>query len=95
VQKQHHGGDPPLERIVRETEANQQAFLRLRAGFVRHEGEYALMKSGLILDFFASPEAAMLAGYERCIDRIFSIHRVRAHDRRKQPRDEQPTGDLP
>jgi hypothetical protein len=91
----YQGPEPPLERIVRETEANQQAFLRLRSGFSRHEGEYALMKAGLILDFFRTPESAMLAGYERCIDRIFSIHRVRAHDRRKHPRDEQPTGDLP
>ncbi len=72
------GKEPPLERIKQETDSNYQTFLRLRETFTRHEGEYALMKAGLILDFFPTSQAAMLAGHERCLDQVFSIHRVRA-----------------
>ena len=75
--------DPPIENIRRETTANQEAFARLRLGFTHHEGEYALMKSGMIIDFFSDRRSAMLAGHERFVDRLFSIHRVLPHDRRQ------------
>ena len=89
--------EPPLARIREETESNHQVFVRLCAGFARHEGRYALMKSGLIIDFFASRQEAMLVGIERCLDRIFSIHRVRTkHHRPRWPaRDAPPAHDLP
>ena len=66
-----------------ETTANQEAFARLRVDFTHHEGEYALMKSGMIIDFFFNRRSAMLAGHERFVDRLFSIHRVLPHDRRQ------------
>ncbi len=75
--------DPPIEKIRQETTENQEAFTRLRVGFTHHEGEYALMKSGMIIDFFASRQSALLAGHERFVDRLFSIHRVLPHDRRR------------
>jgi hypothetical protein len=78
------GNEPPLERIVQETESNHQAFLRLRDGVTRHEGDYALMKAGIIIDFFPSSRSALLAGYERILDRVFSIHRVRADETRRR-----------
>ena len=75
--------DPPIEKIRQETTANQEAFARLRVGFTHHEGEYALMKSGMVIDFFANRRSALLAGHERFVDRLFSIHRVLPHDRRQ------------
>ena len=57
--------------------------MRLRVDFAHHEGEYALMKSGMIIDFFSSRRSALLAGHERFVDRLFSIHRVLPHDRRQ------------
>ena len=66
-----------------ETTTNQEAFRRLREGFAEHEGEYALMKSGLLIDFFIDRRSALLAGHDRFLDRLFSVHRVTPHDRRK------------
>ncbi len=74
---------PPIETIRLETTTNQEAFARLRAGFTQHEGEYALMKSGMIIDFFADRRSALLAGNERFFDRLYSVHRVTPHDRRR------------
>ncbi len=75
--------EPPIEIIRRETIMNQEAFARLRIGIARHEGEYALMKSGLIIDFFPDRRSALVAGHDRFIDRLFSVHRVQAHERRR------------
>ena len=77
------GPEPPLEVIVRETAANQEAFARLRVNFTCHDGEYALMKSGLVIDFFANRQSALLVGHERFPDRLFSVHRVLPHNRRR------------
>ena len=77
------GPEPPLQVIMRETADNQEAFTRLRVDFTHHEGAYALMKSGMIIDFFADRQSALLAGHERFIDRLFSVHRVLPHDRRR------------
>ena len=77
------GPEPPLEVIMRETAANLEAFTRLRATYVCHTGAYALMKSGMIIDFYADRQSAMLAGHERFLDRLFSVHRVLPHDRRQ------------
>lgn len=77
------GPEPPLEVIVRETAANQEAFTRLRVEFTRHEGNYALMKSGMIIDFFADRQSALLAGHERFLDRLSPVHRVPPHERRR------------
>ncbi len=77
------GPEPPLEVITRETAANHEAFTRLRVHFTHHEGNYALMKSGLIIDFFADRQSALLAGHERFLDRLFSVHRVLPHERRR------------
>lgn len=59
-----------------ETTTNQEAFRRLRTKFARHEGQYALMKSGLVIDLFADRQSALLAGHERFLDRLFSVHRI-------------------
>jgi hypothetical protein len=77
------GPEPPLEVIVRETAANQEAFTRLRADFAHHEGNYALMKSGMIIDFFADRKSALLAGHERFVDQLYSVHRMPPHERRQ------------
>jgi hypothetical protein len=74
--------EPSLEVIRRETAANHAAFVRLRVSFARHGGTYALMKSEMIIDFFPDRQSALLAGHERCLDRLFSIHRVLPHERR-------------
>ena len=91
------GPEPPLQVIMRETADNQEAFTRLRVDFTHHEGAYALMKSGMIIDFFADRQSALLAGHERCLDRLFSVHRVLPHDRRRddmQPPAERRHNDL-
>ncbi len=86
------GPAPPLEVIVRETAANQEAFTRLRVDFTHHEGNYAVMKSGMIIDFFADRQSALLAGHERFLDRLFSVHRVPPHERRRND-DVAPSGE--
>ncbi len=90
--------DPPIERIRLETATNHEAFTRLRDGFAQHEGEYALMKSGMVVDFFTNRRSALLAGQERFLDRLFSVHRVLPHDRRHSggmaPADERRQGAL-
>jgi hypothetical protein len=68
---------PPLEWLRREAESNYQVFLRLRDGLTGHEGKYALMRSGMVIDYFSSASSALMAGDERFFDRVFSIHRVR------------------
>ena len=77
------GPEPPLEVIRRETAANHEAFTRLRFSFFRHEGSYALMKSCMIIGFFPDRQSALLAGHERFLDRLFSVHRVLPHNRRR------------
>ncbi len=74
--------DPPIELIRLETTTNQEAFARLRQSFAHHEGEYALMKSGLVIDFYPDRKSALTAGHERYADRLFSVHRVQPHERR-------------
>ena len=69
--------EPPLGRIREEVASNYQVFLHLRDGLTGHEGNYALMRSGMIIDYFPSRSSAVLAGHERFLDRVFSIHRVR------------------
>jgi hypothetical protein len=66
-----------------ETTTNHEAFARLRPGFTQREGEYALMKSGMIIDFFPDRQSALLAGHQRFLDRLFSVHRVLPHERRR------------
>jgi hypothetical protein len=68
--------------VRRETIANQEAFTRLRDDFGRHDGQYALMRSGMVIDFFRDRHAAFLVGRERFLDGLFSIHRVLTHERR-------------
>ncbi len=68
---------------MRETANNHEAFARLRMDFTHHEGSYALMKAGMIIDFFADRHSALLAGHERFLDRLFSVHRVSPHERRR------------
>jgi hypothetical protein len=63
--------------VRRETEDNYQALLRQRASLARHDGQYALMKAGMIVAFFPTSQSAMLAGGERFVDRLFSVHRIR------------------
>ena len=64
-----------------EAASNYQVFLRLRKGLTGREGNYALMRSGMIIDYFHSTSSALLAGDERFLDRVYSIHRVRAPHR--------------
>ena len=68
---------PPLHRIKTEVAFNYDALQRLRVSLARYEGQYALMRSGMIVDYFASTSSANLAGHERFLDQIFSIHRIR------------------
>ena len=70
--------EPPLGRIREEVTSNYQVFLRLREGLTGYEGNYALMRSGMIIAYFPSRNSAVLAGHERFLDRVFSIHRLRA-----------------
>ena len=65
-----------------ETMTNQEAFTRLRGNFAHHEGEYALMKSGLVIDFFPDRRSALRAGFDRFFDRLYSVHSVQPHERR-------------
>ncbi len=77
------GFELSLEAIRQETAANHAVFTRLRPTFADREGEYALMKSGSIVEFFANREAALSAGRERFVDGRYSVHRVHPNDRRR------------
>lgn len=67
-----------LDEIKRETECNHRALdaklEQLRAEF---GGRFALMRKGVIVDWFASDVEALRQGRARYSDRLYSIHRVR------------------
>jgi hypothetical protein len=57
---------------------NYAAFLRrLPELLAAHEGQYALMRDGDIIEYFDSPRAALLAGRGRYPDDLFSVQEVR------------------
>ena len=66
-----------VERQRQEVDRNYDAFMRMLASLLPdHRDEYALMRDGEIVDFFAKPGDANRAGVERFSDRIFSIQEV-------------------
>jgi len=42
-----------------------------------HEGQYALMRDGRIIEYFGSPREALLAGRRQFADDLFSVQEVR------------------
>lgn len=65
------------ERQRQEVDRNYDAFMRVLASLLPdHRDEYALMRDGEIVGFFAKPGDANRAGVERFSDRIFSIQEV-------------------
>jgi hypothetical protein len=42
-----------------------------------HEGQYALMRDGKVIEYFGSPRAALLAGRRQFADDLFSVQEVR------------------
>jgi hypothetical protein len=60
-----------------EVDRNYDAFVRVLASLLPdHRDEYALMRDGEIVDFFAKPGEANRAGVETFPDGIFSIQEV-------------------
>jgi hypothetical protein len=60
-----------------EIDRNYSAFVRKLASLLRdHRDEFALMRDGDIVAFFAKPGDANRAGVERYPDGIFSIQEV-------------------
>lgn len=61
-----------------EIDRNLERFLEVLPSLVNdHEGQYALIRHGRILEFFDSAMDAQIAGNQRFDDKIFSIQRVR------------------
>jgi hypothetical protein len=59
-------------------EINYRAFVRLLPELLPdHEGQYALMRDGRVVRYFASPRGALLAGRARFTDDLFSVQEVR------------------
>jgi hypothetical protein len=64
-------------RQKEEVDRNYDAFMRTLASILNdHRDEYALMREGEIVGFFAKPGDANRAGVERYPDGIFSIQEV-------------------
>jgi hypothetical protein len=60
-----------------EIDHNYDFFQRNLAGFlVSHFGQYALLRSGEVIGFFAGPGEAYRIGLARFPDRLFSIQQV-------------------
>ncbi len=65
------------EAIRKEVDTNYDFFQRnLSALLDRHRGQYALIRSAEISDFFDNPGDAYRAGLARFSDHIFSIQEV-------------------
>jgi hypothetical protein len=65
------------DELRAEVDRNYDYFQRRLGGFLAdHAGQYALLKSAKIVDFFEGPGAAYRAGLARFPDRIFSIQQV-------------------
>ena len=57
---------------------NYAAFMqRLPELLLDHEGQYALMRNGNIVEYFCSPREALLAGRKRFADDLFSVQEIR------------------
>ena len=57
---------------------NYDAFMqRLPELLSDHEGQYALMRDGSIVEYFYSPREALLAGRQRFADDLFSVQEIR------------------
>ena len=66
-----------VARQDREVDRNYDAFVRqLSVLLPQHRDEFALMRDGKIIDFFAKPGEANRAGVEAFADGIFSIQEV-------------------
>ena len=66
-----------VARQNREVDRNYDVFVRLLASLLpEHRDEYALMRDGEILGFFAKPGEANRAGLERFADGVFSIQEI-------------------
>lgn len=65
------------EQIRQEIDQNYDFFQRNLASLLTdHAGQYALLRSRKIIDFFEKPGDAFRAGMARFEDRIFSVQRV-------------------
>lgn len=61
----------------REVDENYDFFLRNLSRFVEdHRGEFALLKSRQVIDFFATPGEAYRTAKKKYADDVFSIQEV-------------------
>jgi len=67
---------PPIrEEFARNFDALQR---RLSDYLIDHSGEFALMRNGTVVDFFATPGEADGEGWTRFDDGIYSIQQITA-----------------
>ena len=60
-----------------EIDHNYDFFQRNLFGFLQdHSGEYALLRSAAVIDFFAGPGEAYRFGLQQFADRLFSVLKV-------------------
>lgn len=65
------------ESRERELRQNFQYFQRIVGGLMdRHSGQYALLRSQSVVDFFPRPMEALEAGYAQFADGRFSVQKV-------------------
>jgi hypothetical protein len=66
-----------MDILQTEVGRNYDWFQRNLASFLPdHAGQYALLKSATVVDFFDGPGIAYRAGLARFSDQIFSVQRV-------------------
>jgi hypothetical protein len=66
-----------MQRQNEEVDRNYDVFMRMLADLLPgHRDEYALMRDGKIIGFYAKPGDANRAGVETFPDQIFSIQEV-------------------
>ena len=60
---------------------NYASFIqRLPELLLSHEGQFALMRDGNIVEYFDSPRQALLVGRERFTDDLFSVQEIRGSE---------------
>ena len=68
---------PDRNRQKAEVDRNYDVFVRMLGGLLaEHRDQYALMRDGQIVGFFANAKDVLKAAYERFPDRVFSIQEV-------------------
>ena len=66
------------EKKLSALKLNYTAFMqRLPELLLAHEGQYALMRDGNIVEYFCGPREALLAGRQRFADDLFSVQEIR------------------